>query len=133
MNKKVIMVIILATILAFGVIWLVNESKKSPMPIEEPKQEDVTEEIPAVKPKKTEVIDNKEVSVKVKKAISVKKVFQKQEAPKTKPVDVEPEAVQFESTVVTEEVQEEKDVVVPVKYSSKNIYKYVYTPARFKK
>lgn len=133
MNKKVIMIIILAAILAFGVIWLVNESKKSPMPIEEPKQEDVTEEIPVVKPKKTEVIDNKEVSVKVEKAISVKKVSKKQEAPKTKPVDVEPEAVQLESTVVTEEVQEEKDVVVPVKYSSKNIYKYVYTPARFKK
>ena len=133
MNKKVIMIIILAAILALGVIWLVNESKKSPMPIEEPKQEDVTEEIPAVKPKKTEVIDNKEVSVKVEKAISVKKVSKKQEAPKPKPVDVEPVVVQLESSVVTEEVQEEKDVVVPVKYSSKNIYKYVYTPARFKK
>ena len=133
MNKKVIMIIILAVILALGVIWLVNESKKSPMPIEEPKQEDVTEEIPAVEPKKTEIIDNKEVSVKVEKAISVKKVSKKQEAPKPKPVDVEPEAVQLESSVVTEEVQEEKDVVVPVKYSSKNIYKYVYTPARFKK
>lgn len=133
MNKKVIMIIILAAILALGVIWLVNESKKSPMPIEEPKQEDVTEEIPAVEPKKTEIIDNKEVSVKVEKAITVKKVSKKQEAPKPKPVDVEPEAVQLESSVVTEEVQEEKDVVVPVKYSSKNIYKYVYTPARFKK
>lgn len=133
MNKKVIMIIILAAILALGLIWLVNESKKSPMPIEEPKQEDVTEEIPAVEPKKTEIIDNKEVSVKVEKAISVKKVSKKQEAPKPKPVDVEPEAVQLESSVVTEEVQEEKDVVVPVKYSSKNIYKYVYTPARFKK
>ena len=133
MNKKIVLIIILVAILMLGAVWLINESKNSPMPIEEPKQEKVTEEISTVEPEKTEVKEEKEVSVKTQKARPVKKFARKPEASKPNQVEVKSEAVQLESTVVTEEVQEEKDVVVPVKYTSKNIYKYVYTPAGFKK
>ena len=133
MNKKIVLIIILVAILMLGAVWLINESKNSPMPIEEPKQEKVTEEISTVEPEKTEVKEEKEDSVKTQKARPVKKFAKKSEASKPNHFEVKSEAVQLESTVVTEEVQEEKDVVVPVKYTSKNIYKYVYTPARFKK
>lgn len=134
MNKKIALIIILAVILAFGIVWMFHKPKHEPLPLEEPKQEEIKEELPTVEPEKTEVKEEKEVSAKVEKVKPVKKVVKKTEAPKPKQqVEPKQEAVQLESTVVTEEVQEEKDVVVPVKYSSKNIYKYVYTPARFKK
>lgn len=133
MNRKITLIIILATILALGIVLLIIELSKEPLPIENTTQKEMKEEVLTVEPEKTEVKEGKDVFKKVETVKPIKKVVKKTETVKSNPVEIKSETVQLESTVVTEGIPEEKDIVIPVKYTSKNIYKYVYTPARFKK
>ena len=130
-KRKIILTIILAAVLAFVVIYFVNKSSEFVMPIEQ--KEEVTEKLPDVKPETSVTAKPKVKAEKVK--VTPKKVVKKAETVPLKPAETKVDSVQLESTVMTEEVSEpeEEGIVVPVKYSSKNVYKYVYTPARFKK
>ena len=117
--------------MAFVVIYFVNKSSEFVMPIEQ--KEEVTEKLPDVKPETSVTAEPKVKAEKVK--VTPKKVVKKAETVPLKPAETKVDSVQLKSTVMTEEVSEpeEEGIVVPVKYSSKNVYKYVYTPARFKK
>lgn len=147
-NKKKVLTVLFAAILAFIAVFFIFrfEHKKTEQVSPEQKIEKQNE-IPDTTEVKNE--DNKQViEQNVKESIKVQenKTNVKQaikpttkkgtvKVPVLKPTE-EKAPIQGEATKTEEDVKSdelEKEVVVPVKYVTRNTYRYVYTPAKFKK
>ena len=148
-NKKKVLTVLFAAILAFIAVFFIFrfEHKKTEQVTPEQKIEEQNE-IPDTTEVKNE--DNKQaIEQNVKESIKVQenKTNVKQaikpttkkgtvKVPVLKPTE-EKWAIQGEATKTEEDVIQsdelEKEVVVPVKYVTRNTYRYVYTPAKFKK
>ena len=147
-NKKKVLTVLFAAILAFIAVFFIFrfEHKKTEQVTPEQKIEEQNE-IPDTTEIKNE--DNKQViEQNVKESIKVQenKTNVKQaikpttkkgtvKVPVLKPTE-EKAPIQGEATKTEEDVKSdelEKEVVVPVKYVTRNTYRYVYTPAKFKK
>lgn len=147
-NKKKVLTVLFAAILAFVAVFFIFrfEHKKTEQVTPEQKIEEQNE-IPDTTDVKNE--DNKQViEQNVKESIKVQenKTNVKQaikpttkkgtvKVPVLKPTE-EKGTIQGEATKTEEDVKSdelEKEVVVPVKYVTRNTYRYVYTPAKFKK
>ena len=147
-NKKKVLTVLFAAILAFIAVFFIFrfEHKKTEQVAPEHKIEEQNE-IPGTTDVKNE--DNKQViEPNVKESIKVQenKTNVKQaikpttkkgtvKVPVLKPTE-EKTPIQGEATKTEEDVKSdelEKEVVVPVKYVTRNTYRYVYTPAKFKK
>lgn len=144
-NKKIILTILLAAILAFISVLFIygfhNKKATKPLPsikpIETPSHTDVQDMKNDEKHIKLENTDNIETknskaTIKPTKKYNpkeVKKPLTKVSDQPLKPITPKTETVQ------SAEVQKVEDngIVVPVEYTSKNTYKYVYTPANFSK
>lgn len=136
MNNKIWITIILAGILALCAVMFISKSPK-------PKQvETTTIEVKDI-PVETEAVEveTPELKQQETKQQAAKKVSNKKTIPakvvtktpvqkiKTTPIQQKPEVQQEVSITNTEEQPE--GVIVPIQYTSKNTYKYVYTPDRF--
>ena len=147
-NKKKVLTVLFAAILAFIAVFFIFrfEHKKTEQVTPEQKIEEQNEILDTTEVKNE---DNKQViEQNVKEAIKVQenKTNVKQaikpttkkgtvKVPVLKPTE-EKWAIQGEATKTEEDVKSdelEKEVVVPVKYVTRNTYRYVYTPAKFKK
>lgn len=148
-NKKKVLTVLFAAILAFIAVFFIFrfEHKKTEQVTPEQKIEEQIE-IPDTTEVKNE--DNKQViEQNVKETIKVQenkthvtqaiKPTTKKgtvKVPVLKPTE-EKAPIQGEATKTEEDVVKpdelEKEVVVPVKYVTRNTYRYVYTPAKFKK
>lgn len=147
-NKKKVFTVLFAAILAFIAVFFIFrfEHKKTEQVTPEQKIEEQNEILDTTEVKNE---DNKQViEQNVKEAIKVQenKTNVKQaikpttkkgtvKVPVLKPTE-EKWAIQGEATKTEEDVKSdelEKEVVVPVKYVTRNTYRYVYTPAKFKK
>lgn len=147
-NKKKVLTVLFAAILAFIAVFFIFrfEHKKTEQVAPEQKIEEQNE-IPDTTEVKNE--DNKQIiEQNVKESIKVQenKTNVKQaikpttkkgtvKVPVLKPTE-EKGTIQGEATKTEEDVKSdelEKEVVVPVKYVTRNTYRYVYTPAKFKK
>ena len=144
-NKKIILTILLAAILAFISVLFIygfhNKKATKPLPsikpIETPSHTDVQDIKNNEKHIKLENTDNIETKnskatikpIKKYNPKEVKKPLTKVSDQPLKPITPKTETVQ------SAEVQKVEDngIVVPVEYTSKNTYKYVYTPANFSK
>lgn len=151
MKNKKIWSVVLAAILALIAAGLIFKFTHKPIENGEPeqvKEEVIIEEdsIPAAETEQSQA--PQETTAPAPAKSSVKKIETK--APKTvkKAVNKAPAAVSEKSSVkpetpVSVEIRQdvpavvdtplEKEVIVPVKYPQNTKYKYVYTPARFKK
>ena len=148
-NKKKVLTVLFAAILAFIAVFFIFrfEHKKTEQVAPEQKIEEQNE-IPDTTEVKNE--DNKQaIEQNVKESIKVQenktnvtqaiKPTTKKgtvKVPVLKPTE-EKTPIQGEATKTEEDVVKpdelEKEVVVPVKYVTRNTYRYVYTPAKFKK
>ena len=147
-NKKKVLTVLFAAILAFIAVFFIFrfEHKKTEQVTPEQKIEEQNEILDTTEVKNE---DNKQViEQNVKETIKVQenKTSVKQaikpttkkgtvKVPVLKPTE-EKTPIQGEATKTEEDVKSdelEKEVVVPVKYVTRNIYRYVYTPAKFKK
>ena len=147
-NKKKVLTLLFAAILAFIAVFFIFrfEHKKTEQVAPEQKIEEQNEILDTTDVKNE---DNKQViEQNVKESIKVQenKTNVKQaikpttkkgtvKVPVLKPTE-ETGAIQGEATKTEEDVKSdelEKEVVVPVKYVTRNTYRYVYTPAKFKK
>ena len=147
-NKKKVLTVLFAAILAFIAVFFIFrfEHKKTEQVTPEQKIEEQNEILDTTEVKNE---DNKQViEQNVKESIKVQenKTNVKQaikpttkkgtvKVPVLKPTE-EKTPIQGEATKTEEDVKSdelEKEVVVPVKYVTRNIYRYVYTPAKFKK
>ena len=147
-NKKKVLTVLFAAILAFIAVFFIFrfEHKKTEQVTPEQKIEEQNEILDTTDVKNE---DNKQViEQNVKETIKVQenKTNVKQaikpttkkgtvKVPVLKPTE-EKWAIQGEATKTEEDVKSdelEKEVVVPVKYVTRNTYRYVYTPAKFKK
>ena len=148
-NKKKVLTVLFAAIVAFIAVFFIFrfEHKKTEQVAPEQKIEEQNE-IPDTTEVKNE--DNKQViEQNVKESIKVQenKTNVKQaikpttkkgtvKVPVLKPTE-EKAPIQGEATKTEEDViksdELEKEVVVPVKYVTRNTYRYIYTPAKFKK
>ena len=147
-NKKKVLTVLFAAILAFIAVFFIFrfEHKKTEQVTPEQKIEEQNEILDTTDVKNE---DNKQViEQNVKESIKVQenKTNVKQaikpttkkgtvKVPVLKPTE-EKAPIQGEATKTEEDVKSdelEKEVVVPVKYVTRNIYRYVYTPAKFKK
>ena len=147
-NKKKVLTVLFAAILAFIAVFFIFrfEHKKTEQVAPEQKIEEQNEILDTTDVKNE---DNKQViEQNVKESIKVQenKTNVKQaikpttkkgtvKVPVLKPTE-EKWAIQGEATKTEEDVKSdelEKEVVVPVKYVTRNTYRYVYTPAKFKK
>ncbi len=147
-NKKKVLTVLFAAILAFIAVFFIFrfEHKKTEQVTPEQKIEEQNEILDTTEVKNE---DNKQViEQNVKEAIKVQdnKTNVKQaikpttkkgtvKVPVLKPTE-EKGTIQGEATKTEEDVKSdelEKEVVVPVKYVTRNTYRYVYTPAKFKK
>ena len=147
-NKKKVLTVLFAAILAFIAVFFIFrfEHKKTEQVAPEQKIEEQNEILDTTDVKNE---DNKQViEQNVKEAIKVQenKTNVKQaikpttkkgsvKVPVLKPTE-EKTPIQGEATKTEEDVKSdelEKEVVVPVKYVTRNTYRYVYTPAKFKK
>lgn len=147
-NKKTILIILLAAILAFIAAFLIfvflNKKPEKPVQNSAPSQQETIVEEPAAEEalQKTEE-KQEEVAKEQPKPASTQKVTQppkqavkatpkKAAAPKPDKETLKP-AVQKVELPQAAEVQkaEEAGVVIPVEYTTKNTYKYVYTPAKY--
>ncbi len=143
-NKNTLLIILLAAVLAFVAAFLIFifSNKKPVKPVENTvqNQQETTLNEPAAEQiiQTTEEKPEEEVKEQPKPVAAPKVTQKKQTAPKTAAPKPNKEAlkpaVQKETISLTAEIQkEEEGVVIPVKYTSKNTYKYVYTPARYRK
>ena len=135
MNNKIWLTIILAVLLALCTVFIAfkphNPIKQDSIPakVEVPRQaQEVLPEAntPEVKTK-AHPIEVKKVYKKTSanpKAVNKPALKQKEEQ-----ISKEPEKITEISITNTEEQPE--GVIVPIQYTSKNTYKYVYTPNRF--
>ena len=148
-NKKKVFTVLFAAILAFIAVFFIFrfEHKKTEQVTPEQKIEEQNEILDTTEVKNE---DNKQViEQNVKETIKVQenktnvtqaiKPTTKKgtvKVPVLKPTE-EKWAIQGEATKTEEDVikpdELEKEVVVPVKYVTRNTYRYVYTPAKFKK
>lgn len=147
-NKKKVLTVLFAAILAFIAVFFIFrfEHKKTKQVAPEQKIEEQNEIFDTTEVKNE---DNKQViEQNVKESIKVQenKTNVKQaikpttkkgtvKVPVLKPTE-EKAPIQGEATKTEEDVKSdelEKEVVVPVKYVTRNTYRYVYTPAKFKK
>ena len=147
-NKKKVLTVLFAAILAFIAVFFIFrfEHKKTEQVAPEQKIEEQNEIFDTTEVKNE---DNKQViEQNVKESIKVQenKTNVKQaikpttkkgtvKVPVLKPTE-EKAPIQGEATKTEEDVKSdelEKEVVVPVKYVTRNTYRYVYTPAKFKK
>ena len=147
-NKKKVLTVLFAAILAFIAVFFIFrfEHKKTEQVTPEQKIEEQNEILDTTDVKNE---DNKQViEQNVKETIKVQenktnvtqaiKPTTKKgtvKVPVLKPTE-EKWAIQGEATKTEEDVKSdelEKEVVVPVKYVTRNTYRYVYTPAKFKK
>ena len=147
-NKKKVLTVLFAAILAFIAVFFIFrfEHKKTEQVTPEQKIEEQNEILDTTEVKNK---DNKQViEQNVKETIKVQenKTNVKQaikpttkkgavKVPVLKPIE-EKTPIQGEATKTEEDVKSdelEKEVVVPVKYVTRNTYRYVYTPAKFKK
>lgn len=148
-NKKKVLTVLFAAILAFIAVFFIFrfEHKKTEQVTPEQKIEKQNEILDTTEVKNE---DNKQViEQNVKETIKVQenKTNVKQaikpttkkgtvKVPVLKPTE-EKTPIQGEATKTEEDVVKpdefEKEVVVPVKYVTRNTYRYVYTPAKFKK
>ena len=147
-NKKKVLTVLFAAILAFIAVFFIFrfEHKKTEQVAPEQKIEEQNEILDTTDVKNE---DNKQVleqnvkeSIKVQEnKINVKQAIKTTtkkgtvKVPVLKPTE-EKTPIQGEATKTEEDVKSdelEKEVVVPVKYVTRNTYRYVYTPAKFKK
>lgn len=147
-NKKKVFTVLFAAILAFIAVFFIFrfEHKKTEQVTPEQKIEeqneilDTTEvknedEKPVIEPNIKDSIKIQENKTNVKQAIKPTTKKGTVKVPVLKPTE-EKWAIQGEATKTEEDVKSdelEKEVVVPVKYVTRNTYRYVYTPAKFKK
>lgn len=145
MNKKILLTIFLAAILAlctaiFVFYKLQNSHPKEPLEQKEEIKVEVEKELPEVKQEeaKTNVQQPSKKAQKVYKKQTVKPKAIKEPAKKQQAELIKKEQIINTNTENTKEEinvnNQDKDsnsVIVPVKYYSKNTYKYVYTPNRF--
>lgn len=132
-KKKIILTILIAAILALlAVLFIFKQNNTIP-----------EKQVPA---QKEQIEENKNINAEQpietkeeKPALKVQSTTKKQDV-KTSTTPVQKEVKQEEPVIkeiqVTENVEveeESKDVVIPVKYTSRNTFKYVYTPTRFTK
>lgn len=147
-NKNKVLTVLFAAILAFIAVFFIFrfEHKKTEQVAPEQKIEEQNEILDTTDVKNE---DNKQViEQNVKESIKVQenKTNVKQaikpttkkgtvKVPVLKPTE-EKTPIQGEATKTEEDVKSdelEKEVVVPVKYVTRNTYRYIYTPAKFKK
>ena len=148
-NKKKIITILLATILAFIAVLFIfrTEHKKSEQVTPEQKIEEQNgnlneykiksekEEEQAVNQRVQDSIKVQENKTNIKQAIKpttkkgTVKIPVRKQTEETAPI--QGETTKVEESVNSDEL--EKEVIVPVKYVTRNTYRYVYTPAKFKK
>ena len=135
-KKKVILTILLAALLALGLIFLfMYRAEKLDNEIQETVQQEEQKETAETVPEKVESTKTVETNKQTKAAVrtSAKKQAQIPAKEAATVVKEAQETVQ-EAHIQNDEVEEaSKDVEVPVKYVSNNTYKYVYTPAKFPK
>lgn len=147
-NKKKVLTVLFAAILAFIAVFLIFrfEHKKTEQVTPEQKIEEQNEipdttdvknedEKPVIEQNVKETIKVQENKTNVKQAIKPTTKKGTVKVPVLKPTE-EKAPIQGEATKTEEDVKSdelEKEVVVPVKYVTRNTYRYVYTPAKFKK
>lgn len=135
MNNKIWLTIILAVLLALCTVFIAfkphNPIKQDSIPAKVEVHRQAQEVLPEA--------NTPEVKTKAH-PIEVKKVYKKKSAKpkavnkpalkqKEEQISKEPEKITEISITNTEEQPE--GVIVPIQYTSKNTYKYVYTPNRF--
>ena len=148
-NKKKVLTVLFAAILAFIAVFFIFrfEHKKTEQVTPEQKIEeqneilDTTEvknedEKPVIEQNVKDSIKIQDNKTNVKQAIKPTTKKGTVKVPVLKPTG-EKAPIQGEATKTEEDViksdELEKEVVVPVKYVTRNTYRYVYTPAKFKK
>lgn len=148
-NKKKVLTVLFAAILAFIAVFFIFrfEHKKTEQVTPKQKIEEQNEILNTTEVKNED--EKQVIEQKVKDSIKIQdnKTNVKQAIkPTTKKGTVkvpvlkqteEKGAIQGEAIKTEEDVVKpdelEKEVVVPVKYVTRNTYRYVYTPAKFKK
>jgi len=150
MNNKKIWSIVLVAILALTAAGLIFKFTQKPADDTQPEhlEEVIIEEenIPTAETEEKNAPDEKTEPRNVKNSAkktgakvqqSAKKVTKESEkaVSKTSTTGIKtPVSAEIKKDVPAEvDTPVDKTVVVPLKYSSRNTYKYVYTPARFKK
>lgn len=141
-NKKVLITIIIAGVLALALVLLIfslqnkKETPEKPLKIEQEESELKPETEPVKEPKAEKEIETPKIQPQkppVKQTSALKKHAEKKiSKPAPKPQDtIKPavEKVEIPQDVQTEKLEE--GVVIPVEYTTKNTYKYVYTPAKY--
>lgn len=135
-KKKVILTILLAALLALGLIFLfMYRAEKLDNEIQETVQQEEQTETAETVPEKVETTKSVETNNQTKAVVKSSAKNQTQISTKEVPnVANEAQETVQEARIQNDEVEEvSKDVEVPVKYVSNNTYKYVYTPAKFPK
>lgn len=132
-KKKIILTILVAAFLALIAVLFIFKQNSTTQEKQTPVQEEQVEEnqnIGAEQPTETK---------EEKPALKVQSTDKKQSVkisttPAQKEVNQEEPVIKEIQVTENAEIEEEsKDVVIPVKYSSRNTFKYVYTPTRFTK
>lgn len=154
-NKKKILTILFASILALITVFLIFifESRKSIQVIpkqntEKQDKNSVIEEQKNIKEKtfepdiKQEVVSKVQASKQKENKINIKQTIKPTtkkatvKIPELKPIEESQKVLEPVVTVKNEEIksnEEKTGVVVPVKYVTRNTYRYVYTPSNFAK
>ena len=132
-KKKIILTILVAAFLALIAVLFIFKQNSTTQENQTPVQEEQVEEnqnIGAEQPTETK---------EEKPALKVQSTDKKQSVkisttPAQKEVNQEEPVIKEIQVTENAEIEEEsKDVVIPVKYSSRNTFKYVYAPTRFTK
>ena len=141
-NKKILITVIIATILALSIVLLIflpqyskKETQKLPDKIE---QKDVKftpeiKQIPAIKSEEQETSNIQQSKTPVKQIATPKsKNTKKNFKPVSKPQEtIKPAVQKIQAAKETKSENIEEEVIIPVEYTTKNTYKYVYTPTKF--
>lgn len=144
MNKKVLLTIFLATLLAlcaaiFAFHKVQNSHPKEPIQQKEEIKVEVKKDLPEIKQEevKTKVQQPPKKVQRVYKKQAVESKTEVKPVPKQKTEPIKKEQIENKNINNEEEIsvknseEESGAVVIPVKYTTKNTYKYVYTPNRF--
>lgn len=154
-NKKKILTILFASILALITVFLIFifESRKSiqvipKQNIEKQDKNSVIEEQKNIKEEtfepdiKQEAVSKVQASKQKENKINIKQTIKPTtkkatvKIPELKPIEESQKVLEPAATVKNEEIksnEEETGVIVPVKYVTRNTYRYVYTPSNFVK
>lgn len=154
-NKKKILTILFASILALITVFLIFifESRKSiqvipKQNIEKQDKNSVIEEQKNIKEEtfepdiKQEVVSKVQASKQKENKINIKQTIKPTtkkatvKIPELKPIEESQKVLEPAVTVKNEEIksnEEKTGVVIPVKYVTRNTYRYVYTPSNFAK